>query len=206
MGGQVGYWGTLSSSHSDSTETRSETAPQTALHNPGRSTAYPTSAGTAGPLAMLHNISQAPCAAPRTPSQGHHAPPRRSTAHPTDAYTAKPLAILRHTLLVHRVLPCTRYCERYHKPRHSLPAHAWVTSKTSTCTPTRTARGRTRSRSGVVFRLRARQPGSIRTRSIREREQRSCDVHLNLSSPTSSSEQRVGCLMYREGEWLAQCQ
>ncbi|KAJ7724583.1 hypothetical protein B0H14DRAFT_3003749 [Mycena olivaceomarginata] len=123
-------------------------------------------------------------------SRPHHAhrpedtmPPRRSTAHPTDAYTAKPLAILRHTPLVHRVLPCTRYYERYHKPRHSLPAHAWVTSKTSTRTPTAGA---------------GRKDGS---RSNAESERRGIS-YVNVSSPTSSSEQRVGCLMYREGEWL----
>ncbi|KAJ7832902.1 hypothetical protein B0H14DRAFT_2802338 [Mycena olivaceomarginata] len=115
-------------------------------------------------------------------------PSRRSTAHPTDAYTAKPLAILRDTPLLHRVLPCTRHCERYRKPRHSLPAHAWGTSKTSTRTPTAGARRKDGSRANAES-----GRGGI-----------SCEVHVNVSSPTSSSEQHVGCLMYREGEWLAQ--
>ncbi|KAJ7864717.1 hypothetical protein B0H13DRAFT_2563384 [Mycena leptocephala] len=52
-----GYWGNSLSSHCNSTETRSTRRnwkPQTALHNPRRSTTYPTGAGTAGLLARLH--------------------------------------------------------------------------------------------------------------------------------------------------------
>jgi hypothetical protein len=100
MCGQVGYWSNSSSSHCNSTETRSTRRnwkPQAALHSPRRSTAYSTGAGMAGPLAMLHNtppyalfsttrVYRGHATPHRAHRRGDAMPPRRSTAHPTDAH------------------------------------------------------------------------------------------------------------------------
>jgi hypothetical protein len=49
----------------------------------------------------------------------------------------------------------------------------------------------------VVFHLGARELVSKNEEYSGKGAVGGCDVHVNVSSPTSTSEQRVGCLMYR---------
>ncbi|KAJ7866627.1 hypothetical protein B0H14DRAFT_2573358 [Mycena olivaceomarginata] len=173
---------------------------------PSASTALPTGAGTAAALAILRRIPSHALLSTALVIASDIASSSDPTASDTtasaiasqarDASTVSPSSIPRRTLkAVH-----------HHRARngcihsaHDLLAHLLTHASLPSIHPNgaRTARRRAQSQSGMVFCLGARESVSKNEEYSGKGAAGGCDVHVNVSWPTSTSEQRVGCLNYR---------